>query len=595
MLGLGFYMAHWLTYALYLWGTCWTLALLWLLTRFLARPTAWTGLGVAAALHALLLSAYPQQVVWSLALVGLWSAVRLTRSKTPLRARLRAAGAAVLVLALGAASVAPVFADLALAAARSVRPTVDLQFFAEDLPRMASAGDLATWATRVFDAHWFGDPLSTAYPEEVRGVSWTPAVCALLALAHPSRNWPWLAYVALTVAMTVWAPLYFFGVEHLLLGMSRHVPMSAAHVPVGVLAALGAERVLSGDVSRRGALALALAPALLALPGCLVGWDALDRAGVAVGLLLLAGAVAFVWTRSRLVLVALGVATAATGLLRLELTRPLSETRPDSKLVGRIRTETDGGSRYAWFGEEYVGALHPNQEALFGLRSVHSNNSLSSQSYQRWMSRVWGVQSITHGRMFARLPHGAKPDLAALSWAGVSLLLSVPPLPAWMANGAGRVEELRLYRLKDPPRLEAQLAQFSREEPGRASVGGSLGSTQGLAVQRTLGADDALAFRTTPAPVPTLLFVSQQHHSQWQAASGAAPLETVVVDDFYQGVIVPPGTEHVELSFRPWVRWSWVPQAAFAAAALGLLARSAMTRVRAAGARRASDPAPVPA
>jgi hypothetical protein len=302
---------------------------------------------------------------------------------------------------------------------------------------------------------------------------------------------------------------------------------------------------------------------------------------VGVGLLLLSTALAFVWTRSRLVLVVLGVATAATGLWRLELVRPLAETRPESRLVERIRTETADGSRYAWFGSDYLGALHPNQEALFGLRSVHSNNSLSSRGYQDWMERVWGVQSTTHGRLFARLPLQAQPDLAALSWAGVSLLLSVAPLPAWMANGAGRVEQLGLYRLKEPPRLQAQLQQFSREAPGQASFGGAMGSTPSLPVQRTLDAADALAFQTTPADFPTLLFVSQQHHPHWKATSGGARLETLAVNGFYQGVVVPPGTQRVELVFRPWVRWSWVPQAAFLAAALALVGRAALARARA--------------
>jgi hypothetical protein len=45
----------------------------------------------------------------------------------------------------------------------------------------------------------------------------------------------------------------------------------------------------------------------------------------------------------------------------------------------------------------------------------------------------------------------------------------------------------------------------------------------------------------------------------------------VVVDGFYQGVIVPPDTGTLELSFRPFIRWAWVPQALFVLAfGLGL-------------------------
>ena len=47
---------------------------------------------------------------------------------------------------------------------------------------------------------------------------------------------------------------------------------------------------------------------------------------------------------------------------------------------------------------------------------------------------------------------------------------------------------------------------------------------------------------------------------------GICELETVQVNGFYQGVVVPPGTEEVELRFLPLVRWAWVSQVAFALA-----------------------------
>ena len=58
----------------------------------------------------------------------------------------------------------------------------------------------------------------------------------------------------------------------------------------------------------------------------------------------------------------------------------------------------------------------------------------------------------------------------------------------------------------------------------------------------------------------SLLFISRQYHDFWQAGGKNGPLKTVAVNDFYQGVLLPPGTEEVELRYRPWIRWSWIPQ-----------------------------------
>ena len=98
-------------------------------------------------------------------------------------------------------------------------------------------------------------------------------------------------------------------------------------------------------------------------------------------------------------------------------------------------------------------------------------------------------------------------------------------------------------------------------------------SDEHLPSQRREDLDDFQKIQVTSSAKETLFFVSQQYHPAWRAMAGRRPLRTMLINRFYQGVILPPMTSEVELSFRPFVLWSWVPQFFFVAAAALLLLR----------------------
>src|SRR5207247_5721562 len=108
-----------------------------------------------------------------------------------------------------------------------------------------------------------------------------------------------------------------------------------------------------------------------------------------------------------------------------------------------------------------------------------------------------------------------------------------------------------------------------RQDGNRVVVDGPLHAQLRDEVQPLESFDDWKKFGMARASAPTLLFLSQQYHPSWKARGPWGPLETVIVNDFFQGVIVPPGVSEVGLQFRPWVRWAWVPQLAYVISALG--------------------------
>ena len=86
----------------------------------------------------------------------------------------------------------------------------------------------------------------------------------------------------------------------------------------------------------------------------------------------------------------------------------------------------------------------------------------------------------------------------------------------------------------------------------------------GLPVSVETVLDDLKIFRTTPTEQKTLLFLSEQYHPRWKAYARGAPLQTIPVNGFFLGVLVPPQTTRLELRFQPFVIWSWIPQLFYA-------------------------------
>jgi hypothetical protein len=61
----------------------------------------------------------------------------------------------------------------------------------------------------------------------------------------------------------------------------------------------------------------------------------------------------------------------------------------------------------------------------------------------------------------------------------------------------------------------------------------------------------------------SVIIFNQQFHPDWvahvQTTSGWQPTTTVVINDVYQAVRIPAGATALSFQFRPWIRWSIVP------------------------------------
>jgi hypothetical protein len=126
-----------------------------------------------------------------------------------------------------------------------------------------------------------------------------------------------------------------------------------------------------------------------------------------------------------------------------------------------------------------------------------------------------------------------------------------------------------------PPISLLQTAEYKLSKAGDVDIN-PLSISQNLPLRRVETLDDFQKIEVSASPQETLLFLSQQYHRAWRAGSHNRLLRTVIVNRFYQGVVLPPNTSEVELFFRPFVLWSWLPQLLFAASGVLLLFGSAL-------------------
>jgi len=581
-LSAGLFMTARTTFVMFLWGVCWTVALLWLSAGFLRRPRLAFGLGVAFCVHAMFLTAYPQQIVWHGYLLGGFALLCAVHGTAPPRRRLWALALLAACAIVGLVSVAPVYLDLALNARRSARLEVPDEFFTRKLLTLQGWRDAALFWAQSFDTLWVRNPVD-GLREPLRfggsfgAMSFTP-LFALLAVCSASRAllrrlWPLHVFVAACLVLTFWREGFLFGLHHAGLGLSRFRPLQALHVPVVVAAAYAADAALRGHLrSRWAATALVLFLVGAALYGFRTAGLELQPADTAIGLALAAATLAFLLRPRPLLLGLCAVGTVLAYGMRVQLTRAPGDIRLDSPLVQEVREATRDGSRFAWLdaGREAPPILPPNEELLLDVRSIHTYDSLSSRDYQRFVLRLSKQGTLVYGRRYLTLASGPGLDPGELSLAGVGLLLCPERLSPKLVREQRTEGTVHLGRTRRPPLLEAQVLEFEVPAPGSARCNPA---PSAAAVERTLSRDDDLRFAVTPEPRASLLFVSQQYHPQWRAWADGIAADAVEVNDFYQGVLLPPGTREVELAFRPWVRWSWIPQVAFALAALVCVAR----------------------
>ncbi len=573
-LGLSFASAlmYWLTFVMFLSTICWSICVLWLVTEYIRHRTWTLALGLTFACYSLLLTGYPQMTILLALMVGSYTLIRLIQKEASSREKFGSAFRMLGCAVAGGLLALPVYLDLlgmALASARL--GAVSDSFFLAVLPPHNGVREMAGSMATIFDWSWLGNAIAPGFPEPFNGLCFTPVFGSLIWLSFllkPGRElWFWRVFLLLCLAGTFSPVVYLFAVHHLGFGFSRIQLLCGAMVPGFVLSAYLVDAALRGTfpltMGRAGWLLLPVAAEILVAVSV---WRPLPLSGfsVAATLFLVLSLLPVISRRSSPGFVGLALLSAFLYGRPLILSRPRSAIHRSSALIEGLK-QTTSGARFAIAGPGMKAVLPPNQEVLFDLRSINSYDSLSSHRYQELVGR-WSVKGAeTYGRYFKTI----EPELAlrdpSFRFTDVKVILSARTLPFPELTKIREINGIQFYRPLNVAVSLLQTKNYNAVSDTQVTIE-SL-PAQVLPVQRVAQLDDFQRIKVSASTDETLLFLSQQYYQAWQATANQRPLRTVVVNRFYQGVIVPPMTHEVELTFRPLVLWSWVAQVFFVAAA----------------------------
>lgn len=561
---------YWLTFPMFPAVWCWSAGALWSVTRLARRPdlVGWGALAFSG--YSLLMTAYPQPVVFQAYLLGGYGVYLVHRQARNGRgAVLTFVVLAASALLVGAALSLPVYRDLAFLVSESARVAPDPAFFTVVLPTLNGLADLTRLVVLGTVPELFGRPVAPSFPFAYDGLSVTPvvvffAVVALLTRLRATWGW-WLAVVILCLLAFV-HPLYAFGVQHLGFHLSRSTPLGSVLLPLTVITAFGVDALAKqpphGPRSRAVLVAGAVTLAVIASGVAYGAAQQLSiRWGVVAGMLAVAALLVSQYVRFRPVLVMLAMASViAMTSYPLMLKQDPAQIVTSSPLVDKVRDHLPPGSRYAVV-EPGVSVLPPNLNASVGLASVHSYNSLSPTRYHTFI-RALGGQVQTYGRSNAAIT----PDYGdAMFWmSNIGLILSPGQLVHDNLAPVGEASGVRLYQVVS--RMGEALQVFPARLDGGANAW-RIPDPRSLprhAPVKLLDQGDVLEFEVKPS-IPSVLLLSQKFHRDWHARvythGGWRSAQTAEINGIFQGVMLPLETLRVRLEFKPFARHAWLAHA----------------------------------
>ncbi|MEW4562461.1 hypothetical protein AB1K70_08040 [Bremerella sp. JC770] len=551
---------------------CWTCCLLWVLVVYCRTGNLIWLLAIVVAVFSFLVTgnlAIAPPHIFMVMGVAVTSLLWFRVSWKQLLVR----GTLLLLAAIvGASLCAPVVLDIAVAQKRSVRQ--DHEEFGSLLKKsvIRRCDSAATEAVRRFDPFIIGNPVDSMEGRLIADLPvqpWFPvffgpvfAILLAAGVVSPATRkwWPVCLFAAAVSALSysdITAP-----VVHLVLGLSlSSIPTDyVTIIPLSLIIGLGFDTIAG---ARRGwhRVAIVVFAILIALfISCVQDPQVVPHfAFISLYLFGLSCGAMLIKSRSLMVgAIAISVVLFSSDLL---ITRPTVLVRTElTDTVNAALTTEDG--RFAVAREKGNELLSPQSYIFSNLRSIHTYNSFVPRIYKPFIETLGETQGDIQDRRFKFLKCDSLKYDVPLRLSCIEVIVASCELDYPWLELEKKVGRNFVYKVAGPHK-HFGIVRSNFEELGPGSVqwtpeSPELESLEDIVVTEKL--DDFMQFDVAGVHEPSLIFMSQQFHPQWVAYSESGPLETVEINSFFQGILVPADANVVNIEFAPYSRWLWISQ-----------------------------------
>ncbi len=559
---------YWLTFPVFLAVWCWSTATLFALVR-LSKRIDFIGWGILGfSIYSLLMTAYPQPIIFHAYLIGGWFIFRLIRlwREMGVKTTIQVACAVATATLVGVACVIPVYIDLVGTVIDSARIATDASFFTAALPQLDSLAATIRFLALSTFPEILGDPILSSYPLPYNGLSLT-SVFLLLVLASFGtvfkETWGWWLAVLVILLFAFVHPLYVLGVNYLGFNLSRSTPVGILLLPFTLISAYTVDAFTkqSGGSKFHISLVVSSMITLFLLCGAIifflisglpVFWVTVTLSFVVI--MLFFAQIIRPWP---VLLIAAFILVAGYVSWPMLLRQDPADIVWTSPLVESVREHLPTDARYAVVGKP-IAELPPNLNASLDLASVHTYNSLSKRRYHTLINELGG-DIHTYGRHNWSI--GANFDSPAFYFSNIGLVLSNEPIEHQKLSHVGTVDHLNLYRVDD--RMGCCLRIRSQQgTPAENIIVEVPKPNDILDLKKINDTGDLLVFEISPEPQGSILILSQKYYPDWQAqvlvSNSWQKAETFYVNNVFQGVYLPEYTSGIQLRFEPFVRYAWI-------------------------------------
>lgn len=359
-------------------------------------------------------------------------------------------------------------------------------------------------------------------------------------------------------------PLYLFGVKYLGFNLSPVDPMCCIALPLTIIAAYGADALIQRMRTSQHSRAVVFATtgvflAVLITVGLGVEYELAVRWDIVCATLVVTGLLAAQFDKPRPALLFAALVITGTYIsFPLMLRQPPDQLPTTSPLVEMMRTNLPADSRYA-VAMPGIFEMQPNINAPLGLPSLHSYNSLTSWPYHS-LIKALGGEMVTYGRWNGSI--WPDYDGAAFWMSNIALMLSPTAMGYGNLDYLGQVGQVHLHRVVN--RMGCCI-QVNISTTDIISKNVQIGDPRGMITyqpNKTLDQGDLIGFDVRSINQASLLLISQKYHQDWQARaltpSGWVEVKTALVNGTFQGVLLPEGTQKVQMQFKSVSRFAWI-------------------------------------